>query len=267
MNDWQLVGRLKRILSSRRWGGDPANGLVFPYGSVMVSAMPLFSTYKTLRMPSLILRPGPSRADREFPHLKSAQFIGTLLVAVPGDYISERVFLGGNRSDRDSSDGASLMQLNNEVQEAVADLLGRDGVNLISVADSEAAVAHVEEVGYVAYRELRWSADITTAVTDEAPRALAAADLGGGSVRLTWEAPADTTGLIEYTLVRVAGNVPAAFPDEGTPLTVSSAVVTVDDNPGAGTYSYSLFARYDGKDRGVKLSYSDCDVVRGVVLA
>jgi len=73
-----------------------------------------------------------------------------------------------------------------------------------------------------------------------------AADAGSGNASLSWTIPPDRFDRDKVILRRAAGSTPPASATAGTGVTLSGDLATsVTDNPGSGSFAYSLFGAYD----------------------
>jgi hypothetical protein len=70
--------------------------------------------------------------------------------------------------------------------------------------------------------------------------------LGGGQVRLTWALPPNRYDLRQVVLRRKAGATAPVDQNDGTGIALPSLLpTTFTDTPGAGTWTYALFAGYN----------------------
>jgi hypothetical protein len=168
--------------------------------------------------------------------------------------------------ERDQLTEQAIFQLL-EVQEQVFDVLdlltGADGIEINHRASSMVDAAQIGKT-WIAARAYRFDMLTTTDKYFHPPTRLAATDQGGGTARLTWKAAPtrfDTLGgdTPKYTLRRASGSTPPASETSGTGVSVTDGVVTHDDTPGSGTWSYSLFAQYDETGTGTAEKYSPAD--------
>lgn len=96
-----------------------------------------------------------------------------------------------------------------------------------------------------ASRELIFEAHIADERDYPGPTRLKATALGGGQVSLTWTRAPDRFDRHSQVLRRASGSTAPTSISGGTGVTISAAATSVTDSPGAGTWSYAIFAGYD----------------------
>jgi hypothetical protein len=129
--------------------------------------------------------------------------------------------------------------------DVAAVLNGIDGIEVQMRAASAADVEEDDDVGYVAWAAYLMELWTTSDRYYHPPTRLVGQDLGGGQALLTWKLPPDRFDRYRVALRRDAGAVPPTW-TTGTAVTLPSLLpATFTDSPGAGTWSYSLFATYD----------------------
>lgn len=265
MNAWQVVRQLKALLEDAAWNDGNAEPV---FGAVVVTSRKVEEIAGRLRLPAAILRVIDAQADRDNPELVTQRLEVAMVARVAADPLGETVVIGGARSGgQGSSQGRGLLELEEEVLSAVRALDERHGVRLRALWGGAAAVLDIGgQVGYAATAAVRFEAWTTTARSYPAPTRLAATANGAGEVALTWELPPDRYDRLEVILRRAAGATAPASVTDGTGVTLASALATsVTDDPGAGTFSYAIFAGYDdalpwrGGSGGTSDRYSSSD--------
>lgn len=258
MTTRQIAQRLKNVLRSLRWGG--TGEPVFPYESVIISVGMEEENFGRIILPAAIIRPvGGSRDPR---HGQEARLWGqgfelVIMLSMAGDPEGEIALMGrGRGSSATSAAGRGLLEIEEEVLDAVALLNELDHMNVQLVASSDPAPAQ-NDVGPLVWKGYRF--DATTSLTRSYPAPRFVAYAGGV---LSWTAPEVTTDLVKYVVRRVAGTVPVARVTEGTNVALGSPLDTsIANAPGAGTWTYCVFAQYAKPGGTVAIYTSDYEDV------
>lgn len=256
-NVWQVCRQIQYLLNQRVW---PEVGGESVMGAFVTPGPSDEATLDQLRPPFALINPAGATNDQDEPSLMDESIDVTIAVVVDGDAIGQDAIIGGNRSGGvASSKGRGLLEVQEEVLETIKELNQLDGVNVRFRASTAAAGALVDEIGYVASRTLTFDVKTHSARTYPAPRRFTGTALGGGNATLAWLLPPTRFDLYRIELRRASGATPPATPTDGTDLTLSTDLATGHaDSPGAGTFSYSLFAFYDEtKNPGDTLSSDD----------
>lgn len=259
MDTRQVVERVANLLRSRKWGG--SGSPVFHPNSVIVGTTTVVRAVEArATLPVVIVSPGAARADpeaQELPDIYTEDIFVEIGVEQGGDRFGTAALLGANRESATSSKGRGLLDIQRELFAAIRALGHRDGVTVKFEAASGGIPQGNQKVGMYVSRQFVFSARLTTETTFEAPRALVLSE-AGGTVTIDWEAPDTTTDLIDYVVRRVAGRTPVAYSDQGTSAaTVSAGTTIANDTPGAGTWTYSVFARYADRGGSIANNVSD----------
>lgn len=153
--------------------------------------------------------------------------------------------------DKAGADGAAEAQL--ELLEpklaAIAQRF-RTGNPLASVAQVKATHASIDAVDREPGAAHIEGAVRLTILVEEgyyAPATgFAAVDSGGGAAALSWTNP---SGAVAMVVRRASGATAPATVEDGTGVTLSGALAeSVSDSPGAGTWSYAVFAGHDARN-------------------
>jgi hypothetical protein len=269
MNTWQVTRQIKHLIEQQVWDG----GAKPVFGSVHVSVAPNERYFDKLRFPLAIIRPGSANVDpshgEEFELIE--QQIGvTVIVANANDAIGEATLIGANRSGGSTeSKGRGLLEIEEELFDAVARLSAEDGVRIVNRGRSAVAVTIDADIGYIAAREYTFISTVTSNRSYHPASRFRFTDLGGGSASLTWTLPPDRYDRYRVVLRRASGSTPPSTPTSGTDVVLGGPLDTsVTDAPGAGTYSYSLFVWYDeySKTPSVDQRSSPAKSLAGVVI-
>lgn len=256
MTTWQAARQIAFKLLSRSWPDAPA-GPVF--AQVFVS-QGLPEDSGSLRFPFALVRVLDGTADPDDQTYQLQRFEVVSVVSSTGDQVGEQAMVGGHRQSQGRSQGRGLLEVEEQVMQAVQYLNQTNAfrIQLVSAGTAEAAL--VPDVGYVVSRALTFQARLTTSRVYPTPNAgkslVAAVNTGVVTLTWTWHERADLhkaytppqigTARGKLTLVRKAGSSAPTSVTDGTLVALSSnAATTVADSPGAGTWSYALFAQYD----------------------
>lgn len=265
MNRWQVCRQIDYLIAQRRWED---NSSYDPVLKAHVIANPQnANALLELNTPFALTRPLNSLADPdsegEEPQLERSGIEVLLIQAVENDALGESAFIGANRSSVQVSEGRGVLEIESEIKQAVVLLNGIEGIEMSSVWSSVADIMTMSgrQVAAVA---LRWECWCTLARYYHPPTRLTATDQGSGSVDLTWRAAPtryDTLGgsTPQYVLRRASGATAPASPTAGTDVTVTAGATSLTDSPGAGQFSYTLFAVYDETGGGSADRYSAAD--------
>ena len=256
MSPWQAAQQLKFRLLTRTWPDSP-NRPVFP--TVHVTQGPIEAKADTFRMPCVVLRTMASEADPEQPTLKWQTFEAVIAAVQTGDTLGEFAIVGGQRTSQGGSRGRGILELEEQLLQVTSEMNHMDGVHVQEMAAGAVEADMVDGVGYVAVRP------ITLRVLTTLDRVYTVPNVGkrltatvGAFVTLTWhwaerfDLHAAYAAQVQISaargsliLRRLAGAVAPATVTDGVGITILNNAQSVVDAPGAGTFSYSLFARYD----------------------
>lgn len=256
MNTWQNLRQIKKILSERRWDDNAGNDLVF--GSVVVTAIPGDNADGHLIRPFVLVKPLNSVADDEEPGLITQTFECLLVSAAEGDALGENALIGANTLNRTTSPGRGLLEIEEELKQTIRKLTQVNGIALIVRKVGSVAGGQIRGSGaYTAMRNFTFDLYCTDDKFYHPPPRLTAVDAaGGGNADLTWLLPPtrydfDPIGnLGGLVLRRSAGATPPADPTSGTGVAIGNFDTSVTDSPGAGQFSYALFAGFDETGSG-----------------
>lgn len=253
MNTWQACRRVKNILRGVQWGG--SGGRLFANGSVFASGGPVDDLLSQMRVPAAFVNAGSSRHDPHQPGLYESDMEVVTLVRIAGDVYGERVLMGANRASKTESTGRGLFEVEAEMLSNMLHLDAAKQFRLMLKAQSSVIAANVGDAGFFATRRYIFSTLLTVEYQHMHPRVVTLAE-AAGTVTVSWLVPDVATNLVSYVVRRTAGTIPAAFPTDGTDVPWTSGLSTTDA-PGAGEYTYSVFATYDDQGGAVALAVSD----------
>lgn len=242
MNTWQVCRQLAYLLRSAAWpsGGERV------FGDVVVTQAPVEALLGKLRPPAALIRVGGAVSDDDVPSLLTEELEVALVASSVGDEKGQAALLGAARSSgQTSSKGRGLLELEEELFRAAAILGGASGVRLNLTAKT-GGQALLDGTTLAASRGYAFRARTSAYRSYPAPTLLVATPTGSGNVSLTWSVPPARYDRLNVVLRRAAGSTAPTSVSDGTGVTLASALATsVTDSPGAGTFSYALFAGYD----------------------
>jgi hypothetical protein len=261
VNERQLLRRIRTVLLARRWENNSAYDEVFGRDSIKISMAPTDSGWDRLVMPAVILQPGQSQADDNDPSLYELDLTAYLFVFHAGDDFGEAALMGAHRSSIGTAQGRGLLEVQTEVLAAISRMGAKDNVYVRNVASGVSRPESTEQ-GYLLARSLNFKALVGVEPIYSKPNSFTAVQVGDDVV-LTWTAPdADETNgdLTNYEIRKISGSVHGAYETDGDAIALGAPLdVTVTDSaPGAGTYTYSVFAEYADEGGSIVQHYSDC---------
>ena len=141
MNSWQVSRQVQYLLRQANWAS--GGNTVFHTGSVIVTAAPQESALEQLIMPAALIRPLGATSDDEEPDLIQQEFAVTLAVSHAGDAFGEYPMVGGQRTAQTDSTGRGLLEVEEELFNAIEFLNTDDGVVIQHRASSAATPQYV----------------------------------------------------------------------------------------------------------------------------
>jgi hypothetical protein len=246
VNPWQDTQQVRYILRAHTW---PEAGGQKVFGSVYISPLPLALLYNICSMPCCIIRAKPDKSDSQLPDYFDFPMELEYAVQVAGDPRMENAVVGANRvSGAAGSSGKGIQELSEVLSTAVGKLTESSGIKIVGRQDAEEDILPLEQTGYVVSRKMRLLFRCAKARYYHPPVRVVAI-VAGANVTFTWADPPDRfdrTAVSRIRIRRAAGAVaPATVTDGAQVADVLIGVQTYVDAPGAGAWSYSLFAGYD----------------------
>lgn len=240
MDAWQVIQEVRDRFQRATWSDSTRI-----IGSVAIGpAAPDAWTAQGALLPAVVLNLSGERGDDEEPDLVWARITGTLITSAPSDAMAEGALLGAGRTTDTGQSGRGMMEVWPKIRPLCTGL-GNVGVRAVMRSTSAAQVVRVQDIGHVATRSFELEA-LCGADRTYAAATRFAASVSGSTVTLSWRLPATRWDLLRMVLRRASGATPPAGPTDGTGVTLGSDLPSsTTDSPGAGTWSYSLFAAYD----------------------
>jgi len=251
MNSWQCLKQIKSLLVAQTWTGSAT--AVFPSGSVIITQAPPRTGIHLNRMPYAFIGLGSGSSDPvhdELPDKLRTDVIVALSAMIPGDPYGEAALIGRNIQSTTDSRGRGILELEEELFNAVELLNEIDGVVIQFRAMGSPAPEYDETHGYIVKRAYRFEMDCTASRQYSEASKFAATE-AAGTVTLTWTLPPSRYDRLAMILRFASGSTAPADKDGGTGITVDPVLGTTEAHaPGAGTYSYRLITAYDEDEDG-----------------
>lgn len=265
MNDLQIARQIQTILRAITWSDA---GLVFARESVLVTMGIREDAVREVVMPCALIRPGGFRADAEQPGVGTYEVVVSIAQVNSQDQFGETALVGANRGG--GSDGRGILEVKELVLAALLQIGPASGFRIVLRSSGNAQAASIPGIGYCLEMELRFEVAGTTARTYQAPSGFARTGSGSTAV-LAWNAPTRWDHR-RFILRRASGSTPPATSSSGTGVTLTgtpdgAGITGVTDSPGAGTYSYALFAVYDDTDADTDGQVSAAQTLSGLVVS
>lgn len=250
LNTWQLCNEIRNVLRDVLWAG--SSNAVFGSEAVVVTVGPDVDVGMAIRFPAALIRPLDAAVDPEHsqqPNLIRQRIGLRLMTAVAGDALGEAPLIGGYwRSGDTQSDGRGLLEIEEVIYDLIRLLSADAGVEIQFMAAGASQAVLLEDLGYVAFRDYEFEAWVTASRDYPPATEFSSTVLTSGDVSITWVNPA--TGRYDFrrmVLRRAIGTVPPTS-SGGVAIALSSDTATSHiDTPGAGTFTYAVFAAYDDR--------------------
>jgi hypothetical protein len=280
MNEWQTVRQIQYLLENRKWGGASGADLVFARKAVYITQAPEVQVIKDSSMPMATIMVGNATTDAEHSELDSV-VRGSVDVAIfqtqLGDNIGEQALVGANRlGGATSSKGRGLLEIQAEVYSAVSDLQTNGGIRVRFNSASKPIPEKTDDDFYTVWRIVRYEATMTEASFYHPVTNFTATDATGGDATLSMKLPPDRYDKLSIIIRRASGSTAPTTVTGGTGVThsitwdadTSLTTVSTTDDPGAGTWSYSVFATYNESEpaSGTDVEASAIATREGVVV-
>lgn len=261
MNIYQITQQLKYLIQQRTWDDGTATGSnsVFNDNSIVVTVGPSETAFASMIPPICLIRPGIATSDPvadEEPDLLMQSFNILLGVVVPGDAVGESALIGANRQANDSSKGRGLLEVEEQLLQSVSLLNSVNGIEMYNRTKSEASATLDDSNRYTVFREYGFEA--LCAVSRYYPpctRVTSADGASANEAEISYFIPPERfDGTGKPRILRVSGATPTTDPADGAATVVQAGTgsqslspmpFVVTDTPGAGQFSYSVWAIYD----------------------
>lgn len=269
MNAWQIAKQLRYKFRAQVW--PETSGQLIWGTRVHCTNNMQQGEYAHLGAPAMLIAVNDDEQDDQSPGYVRQIFTLTYWCSVPGDMRGENALIGANRTaGAVSSSGRGILEYSEEVSRTVKQLQETLGVKIIGRRKSDVGTGIIDGLGYVAMRQTLFEAKCTDARYYHPPLRVAAAAAGGGNVTITWADPPTRFDGVNRTLRirRAAGATAPTAVTGGTQVAdVARGVQTYSDNPGAGTWSYAIFAGYTDTGAASNERYSEGSATEDGVVA
>lgn len=261
MNRLQIGRQIQYLLRQVVWAD---SSVVFATDSVLVTMGLSDKAMREKRLPLALVRVGAATPDPDMdeqPGVEAVDLTASLVVHHEGDQLGEVVLIGSNRVS--GSDGRGLFEVEELVRAALLQIGPASGLPIVARGAGAAQATLDEGLGYIAACDLRFRALGTVVRTYQKPSGFVRT--GTTTAILAWNA-SRRWDFRRFILRRAAGSTAPATSASGTGVTLGgtpdgASATGVTDTPGAGTFSYSLFAVYDDTDAGSDVATSAAETI------
>lgn len=168
-----------------------------------------------------------------------------IICKLGGDRVGENPIMGASRTGLTDSRGKGILEIEEELLNACFRLNDLEGVRLQLVETGAVAVNPDPNDWTAASREYTFEVQCTADRYYHAPTQVQAAN-SGGTVTVTWQDPPTRFDSREMEVHRASGSTPPSSATAATKrASVALGVETYSEAPGAGTWSYAVFAAYN----------------------
>jgi hypothetical protein len=253
MNAWQAIRQVQSRILALKWSTKPSDSVVDAC-VIHDNPIPWNELIAQMTSPFVVLVPGDDRPDVEQPELRVATIQVNVVVTHEGGYYREPVIVGDHRSGGyGSSKGRGLLELCREIEVSLQYVGPASGFDQQGEFYGFASAQKIEGVIGATRKYGTFSAHVTTHDYYPPPSRIAAVNAGGGATTVSWSLPYQRFDLYKIVLRRASGSTPPPTVSDGTGVTLATDLATsVLDTPGAGTWSYSVFAGYDESGESTK---------------
>ena len=158
MNTWQVCQQVKYLLQQQKWTGSSTT----VFGRVVITTKPTEEAVATgIVMPGAMVRPLSNSVDPdagELPDAIELELVIALIVSVENDPFGEAMLIGAQRTGQTDSRGRGLLEIEEEMFNAVELLNTDDGVLIQHIASGAPAptmisgnMAVIREYGFRAF--------------------------------------------------------------------------------------------------------------------
>lgn len=162
MNLWQVARQLQYLLQQQNWTG--SSNVVFAPNSVLITPGPLESVFDaSFVMPAALIHPMGATVDpesQEEPDYIEQELAVALAVANMNDVVNQAGLIGSQRTGQTSSVGRGLLEVEEELFNAIEFLNTDDGVVIQHRTSSSPTVRSFEEQSMV-MREYLFRVEVT----------------------------------------------------------------------------------------------------------
>ncbi len=241
MNPLQVCRQIKQILEDRTWS---VAGGTAVFGNVSITNAPNAAAFEMMVFPVALIRPGNATHDPEYPGQLSQDIEVSIATCIHGDVMGENALIGANRGNAGAgSEGRGLLEVEEELLAAMRVIGNESGIRVVSRSRSAISSLQDDANDQILLRSYSFLAECTDTRYYHPPTRFAAADAGGGQATLTWTNAPTRFDTVEVTVRRAAGATAPADETAGTEVFIGTGT-TFTDSPGAGEFSYAIFAGY-----------------------
>lgn len=249
MNIWQVVNQTVYRLQQQKWGATSTP--VFHPMSVkpVASDSDADALDAGLILPIALVIPESGQSDPqhgEEPDYKVRQLTVAVIARNQNDYLGVGAFMGAVREGVSDSRGRGVLELEEEVFNALKKLVVVDGVTISFKGLGEGGTRKDSDDNSYAFQEYQFEVSCTSSLYYPPGRKFRAQPKTG-EISLTWQNAPTRYDLYRARIVRKQGSSAPTSVTDGTELTLGSNLPTsfADSGLSADTYSYALFMSYD----------------------
>lgn len=242
MNVRQMAQQMRHLLATATWP-EGAGEVVFGDRLVFVLAGLPEEDELPGAFPFALVNVGAGRADPDDPNLLEQEFSVLVVADVTGGRMGENALVGGAKTALGSSANRGVLELNDRVRAALADLQGADGCALQLHASSTGESVRLGRGRHLAIGETSFTGWVTAAPSYEPPSRLA----NSGS-DWTWDGTACSAryDFVRYRLGYVAGGDPPQTPEDCDAIVYTGTAAAATVAPVA-SKAYAVFADYSSR--------------------
>ena len=138
MTCWQVARQVQYLLQAATWGS--SSTVVFAPGSVVITSRPTEDAIRSgIVMPGAFIRPLGAQVDpdaQELPDLLEQELSVALITSIVNDPFGEAMLVGAQRTGQSSSEGRGLLEIEEELFNAIELLDTDDGVVVQHIGSS-----------------------------------------------------------------------------------------------------------------------------------
>jgi hypothetical protein len=253
MNPWQMAQQIKHRLSTVKWGAGEQSRVFGARGVRVIADVPT-AEQMPAAFPWAMVMPGAGTPDDTSPDIITQQFSVIIAVLVLGDPMGEYAILGGPVASLTQSGNRGLAEVSERARYAVEDLTGFDGAG-IHVSSIQIGAPEVIGGAHVAMERTTLEAICSSRLYYAPPQQIA-----WDSGTWTWEGTncSSRWDFLEFRLYKKSGSSKSLYPGDGD-LVYNGTAATTDADQVVGN-TYTVFASYDARGRGMPDDYSQPEV-------
>lgn len=241
MNDWQTARQMKSLLGDRTWPDGDNETVV---GDAIITPYQPEALLGNVRDPFVSINIGIGTADATQGDLIRQRFTLNIVQENSGDETGEALIIGANRIGGGQSENRGLLEIKEQVMAVLGFNSAANGLPRFQLIKQSSAIPTIVDSTRYALQTITVETTCTRDRTFPAPAQFQAADATGGDASLTWKNPPTRYDFYRVHIRRASGSTAPATVSDGTQV-YTGTDESYTDSPGAGEYSYAIFAEYD----------------------